>query len=602
MYHIKTRLILLLIFIILLVIPPFYHFVNKLIERSWSIGVNKKVESALEESAKISIELFNNYRNEILLIAEEYSNSFKDNKLIISKDAKGRKNIVYNELIGLGKIDIYDKNGILLFTNTNFSTYNYPVLNKNKLNRLLVRSKTEFLKSNTNPKHISVFVPILKNSENLGGVIITKILNKDFVKATRNIVEANQMFKTFDFLKDEIKRGFLLYSVVIFAPVLVCALTFGFFMSRKITLPLIELSKATQIVGKGNWDYRIKVKSKDEIGQLVDAFNNMLETIKYNQQIAKEQSVKRRQIEEEHQLKIKDLEMAELESRALKAENESKTIELEKAQELEKAYQALEESHKHLKDTQAKLVQSEKMASLGNLAAGVAHEINNPIGAVNSAADVSMRAVKKIDSFINKHKSIEELRENKQFKQALQIVKDNTKLIVAASVRVIKIVRSLRTFARLDEAKYQSTDIHEGINSTLMLLQHEIKNRITIDKNYSNVPPILCYPDELNQVFMNVLANAAHAISGEGTICINTFIRENKVFVEIEDTGEGIPPVNISKIFDPGFTTKGVGVGTGLGMSISYNIIQKHNGEITVESELKRGTKFTLAIPLLLEE
>jgi len=156
----------------------------------------------------------------------------------------------------------------------------------------------------------------------------------------------------------------------------------------------------------------------------------------------------------------------------------------------------------------------------------------------------------------------------------------------------------LKNFARLDEAEFQKADIHDGIDSTLTLVQHELKNKIEVVKEYGNIPRIFCYPNQLNQMFMNLFVNAAKAIEDNGTIKIETFADDTNVYVKISDTGKGIPPENLAKLFDPGFTTKSSRVGMDLGLSISYNIIQKHKGDITVESELGKGTEFTIILPI----
>ena len=234
------------------------------------------------------------------------------------------------------------------------------------------------------------------------------------------------------------------------------------------------------------------------------------------------------------------------------------------------------------------------MVSLGNLVAGVAHEINNPIGAVNSMADTSSRIITKIEDLVK----TSDINENEQFRKALTTLKNNHEVTVTASSRITRIVKSLKNFARLDEMEFQKTDIHEGIESTLTLVYHELKNKVTVNKEYGDIPQIYCFPNELNQVFINLLLNASHSIKDKGTITIKTSTDGSQVFISIADTGIGIPQDNLKKIFDPGFTTKGVGVGTGLGLSISYNIIKKHKGEIKVSSEVGRGTEFTIILPV----
>ena len=170
------------------------------------------------------------------------------------------------------------------------------------------------------------------------------------------------------------------------------------------------------------------------------------------------------------------------------------------------------------------------------------------------------------------------------------------------SERITKIVRVLKNFARLDEAEFQEADIHEGLDSTLTLLNHQIKDRVDVVKDYGDIGKIQCYPNRLNQVFMNVLNNASQAIQERGTISIKTSIEKGKVNIRIVDDGEGIKKENLEKIFDPGFTTRGVGVGTGLGLSISYNIIKDHHGEIKVKSDLGKGTEILIILPMKQKE
>jgi signal transduction histidine kinase len=163
--------------------------------------------------------------------------------------------------------------------------------------------------------------------------------------------------------------------------------------------------------------------------------------------------------------------------------------------------------------------------------------------------------------------------------------------------RVTNIVRRLRSFARLDEAELKTANIHEGLEDTLTLIHHEIKRSITVHKEYGDIPPIPCYPGRLNQIYLNILINARQAIPDKGEIRIRTYEEGEKIHIAISDTGIGIPQDKISRIFDPGFTTKGVGVGTGLGLSIVYRIIQEHKGEIKVQSKVGEGSTFTIILP-----
>lgn len=299
----------------------------------------------------------------------------------------------------------------------------------------------------------------------------------------------------------------------------------------------------------------------------------------------------------------RDLELISSNLRTSKAQLEeySKTLEhkvAERTHDLQRKNEELQQTLQELKKTQEQLILNEKMVSLGNLVAGVAHEVNNPIGAVNSSADVSKRCIANLKKTLAESTSLDELTHDAKFQKSLKLLEDNNEVTSLAGQRIAKIVRSLKNFARLDEAEYQKANIHEGLDNTLTLIHHKIKNRIQVVKDYRPIPEIDCYPNQLNQVFMNILVNAADAIPDKGTITISTYVENDQVVVKISDDGKGIAPEHLDKIFSPGFTTKGVGVGTGLGLSISYNIIQKHHGKITVESEVGKGTTFTIYLPV----
>ncbi len=255
----------------------------------------------------------------------------------------------------------------------------------------------------------------------------------------------------------------------------------------------------------------------------------------------------------------------------------------------------LEATNRELRDTQAALVQSEKMASLGNLVAGVAHEINTPVGSLNSNGDVMLRALDKLRDFVAG--APKEFRNNPELERTLAILEDIGKVNQTACERIVKIVKSLRNFARLDEAKRKMANLHDGLESTLTLVHHELKNRIEVVRDYGEIPDIECFPDQLNQVFMNIVVNAAHAIEGKGKITVTTYTDGDNVILAFSDTGKGVSPDDLPRIFDPGFTTKGVGVGSGLGLAICYKIVKEHGGRIDVQSEPGRGSTFTVTLP-----
>lgn len=283
---------------------------------------------------------------------------------------------------------------------------------------------------------------------------------------------------------------------------------------------------------------------------------------------------------------------------------------------LSKANAELQEANEKLKSNQSQLVHSEKMASIGQLAAGIAHEINNPVGFVKSNLGMLSDYVGVFKNLLGEYSTLaEDVRKGPVNGQAealeridkilqdenLDFVMEDVDSLLSESLngadRVREIAQSLKSFARLDEAEMQYADLNEGLEVTLRMISNEIKYHCTVHKDLQPLPPILCYPGQLNQVFMNLIINASQAINDEGEIAIETRALEDEVLVRIADTGEGIPQKNIPKLFNPFFTTKPIGEGTGLGLSVSYGIIKRHNGRIEVESELGTGTTFSIYLP-----
>ena len=249
----------------------------------------------------------------------------------------------------------------------------------------------------------------------------------------------------------------------------------------------------------------------------------------------------------------------------------------------------VEQRTRELGDAQAQLVQSEKMASLGQLVAGVAHELNNPIGFVHANLQLLEEQTRKIAEAAPGSPEAQRAREAMQ--KLLARSREGT-------ARVKKIVEDLRTFSRVDQAELQEIDLHDGIERTLSLMEPRLKDGITVVKQYGDLPPVRCYAGQLNQVFMNLLMNACDAMPGGGTITIRTARADHGVRLDFSDTGPGIPPEIRSRIFDPFFTTKAVGKGTGLGLSISHGIVERHGGRIGVESAMGEGTTFSIELPL----
>jgi two-component system, NtrC family, sensor kinase len=264
------------------------------------------------------------------------------------------------------------------------------------------------------------------------------------------------------------------------------------------------------------------------------------------------------------------------------------------AEELAHTNRQLEESNRKLTETQAHLIQSEKMASLGQLVAGIAHEINNPLAFVLNNLFVVESGLDSLLTEIEPNLAEASLRKFNKARARLGEMKQGLD-------RVNELVLDLRTFSRLDQGEFQTVDVVEEIDSVLLLLKHKMSDRIVAEKNYGPQRMLFCYGGRLNQVLMNLLANAVDAIEGEGKIVITTSETPESFQISVRDSGAGIPEAIRGKIFDPFFTTKPVGKGTGLGLAISYGIVQDHSGSIGVQSQEGTGTEFTVSIPLNLE-
>lgn len=296
------------------------------------------------------------------------------------------------------------------------------------------------------------------------------------------------------------------------------------------------------------------------------------------------------------------LQVQELSEKAIQQEREQARLEKAYSQTLEvkvkERTQELENTLIQLKETQNQLILNEKMASLGKLVAGVAHEVNTPLGAASSTVDVSTRGIKKISELIDNSKSLDELKNNKQFQKIIGLIDNNHQVTAAALERISRMVKTLKSFSGLDEAEFQSVDIHEGLDSTITLIKHEMGDSLTLVKEYGELPQILGSPSELNQVFMTLLMNAVEAIKDEGTVTIRTFADDSNIYIKISDTGKGIPAEDLKTLFDFNFSTKSSRVAVGTGLFNAYNFIRKHNGGIKVESDVGTGTEFLITLPI----
>lgn len=344
-------------------------------------------------------------------------------------------------------------------------------------------------------------------------------------------------------------------TVLLFVTVLL-SVVIAWALVRHITGPVQRLAQAAGSVAQGNLDVRIEADSQDEIGQLTLSFNRMTTAL----QKARGQS-----------------------------ESQQATLELTN-QDLAKSNEDLQAAMQQLQETQEKLLMQEKMAALGDLVAGVAHEINSPIGVITSATDVSNRCLERIEQELQEPKGM-------RVERSFQLLKDNLRIAQEASDRIAKLVRSLKSFARLDEAEHQRVDIHEGVDSSLTLIESEWRGRITIEKDYTPAGELTCYASQLNQVFATLLKNAVAAIDSVGTIYITTRRENEHMHIEIADTGRGMAPEQLNQIFDFGFSAGGRRVKMRSGLSAAYNIVQRHRGTILVESEEGKGTTFFIDLP-----
>lgn len=347
-------------------------------------------------------------------------------------------------------------------------------------------------------------------------------------------------------------------------------LTFGliasYYLTKLILSPLEELVKGTKQLSEGDFEHRFKNTKYLEVNKLIQTYNQMAENLQI-----------------------------------LYTELDNKVKERTKE---------LENANNELKNTQAMMVHSEKMRSLGTLVAGITHEINNPVNFIHgNMVHLKNYSLALLD-IIRMYETYEpDLSEEKRkelnclkTKVELDFIKEDLPKLIQScydgTERTKNIILDLKNFSRLDELVVNKVDLAKEIDTTLNILHNKIKNKVEVIKEYENIPLVEGYGGQLNQVFMNILDNACYAIKEKGTIHIRLQKKDNDAIIEFEDSGCGMSKEQIAKIFDPFFTTKPVGEGTGLGMSISYKVIQKHNGSISVESIEGKGTIFRIKLPI----
>ncbi|MEB3282638.1 MAG: ATP-binding protein [Lyngbya sp.] len=368
---------------------------------------------------------------------------------------------------------------------------------------------------------------------------------------------------------------------------LILAILMASFLRETIAFPIQRLTNVTTRIMEGNFEVKANVESQDEVGTLASTFNQMTAYLKQSRE---------------------------------ELENYNATLEQrvqQRTQEIQEKNLELEATLRKLKETQAQLIQTEKMSSLGQLVAGVAHEINNPVNFIhaniNYLHQYTLDLLELLQLYQQEltHPSSEILAKTEEIE--LDFLREDLPRIIRSmqtgTTRITQIVVSLRNFSRLDEAEMKWVDLHAGLDNTLMILQKKLKSstkhpEIQVIKEYGDLPPVECYAGQLNQVFLSLIANAIEALNESNVsqptikICTQYLAENSSIQIQIQDNGKGIEPKIKDKLFDPFFTTKPVGQGVGLGLSISYSIIEKHQGSLHCFSELGKGATFQVEIPV----
>jgi signal transduction histidine kinase len=337
-------------------------------------------------------------------------------------------------------------------------------------------------------------------------------------------------------------------------------------INRSVVRPIAQVQEGAEIVARGNLDHRLQLDANDEIGEMSRTFDRMLDNLK-----------------------------------ATTASRDE-----------------LDHMNTALKNSTAALIQSEKLASIGQMVAGVAHEMNTPLAYVSSSVELVKDQLPEVEALIAEYVKLTELLNSgadeqmlgKQFEQ-VQVLStafrenrplDEAGALLARSIhglnQIRELVMNLKNYSRTDRERMMEFNLNEGLDSVLMLAKPVLKTRVKVVKDYGDIPFVACSPSQINQVFLNLVTNAAQAIEGDtGTIQIQTRALADRVQIVVRDNGKGIPPEAMPKIFEPFFTTKKVGEGTGLGLSISRKIVEEHGGTIQAESVVGKGTVVTVSLP-----
>lgn len=411
-------------------------------------------------------------------------------------------------------------------------------------------------------------------------------------------------------IEEGYRKSIFQYAVVTLVG-FVLAITLLILVTRNIRRRLKVVQNALLRVKVGELDFKIEDKHSDEIGFVITSLNQMIRQL-FEDRVMQEQSIAVLQWFSNES--VKEVEKLERLNKALTSTQEELN---NKNVHLENSLSEIREMNQRIAETQAQMLQSAKMASIGQLSAGVAHELNTPIAFVSSNMNTLSEYIKEVNKFFDlnydllKALKIQHLDDARDILQRvvqydekvdLRFIIDDIKNIMEESKdgisRVVSIVKGLKEFAHDGFPEKVKCNVNKNIENTLKLCSHELKYKADVEMELGKVPEIICQPQRLNQVFMNIIVNASQAIPDRGKIGVRTFCEGGFLVIKIWDTGSGMSEETRQRIFEPFFTTKPVGVGTGLGMSITYGIIKEHNGTIDVESKLGEGTCFTIRLPL----
>jgi len=599
MFRIRTKLVATLLLVALVPVLPSYLLAKGLVSGFFAIGSNEAVEKTVSRSRAMADELHRRYAQEVVDLAASLAASDQARHALHNADLEHTALATSAAALGPYSLEIYDKDLTLIATlatldsaqQMHIDTLNnkgffqrldtddpdlrtldstlsvdlglialhverkHPQINqytaklteeedlpapwayRDELSSFTDLSHAKRIDDNSDPRIATAVAPIGGSGAFL---VYVRLLDPAFAHFALQLDDWQELLGAFEQYQDKIKKIIWAFFLVFYTLMAIAAAIVGYLISRRITAPLLRLVEGTQVVASGDLDYRIDVSSRDEIGDLMQSFNKMVANIKTNQTLAHERELQRLQLEEEH-----------------------------------RQYQ----------EQQARLLLQEKMASMESLVAGVAHELNNPLGAVDSATDVARRCLQRLSA------------DDPRQKQALDLLADNLGVVGEASARIDQLVKSLRSFAQLDEAEFQLCDISEGLDSALALLQSRLPPDLSIEREYLEIPKIYCATGQINQVFMSVLKNAVEASGDSGRIHIRLWTENDEVCACIRDEGKGIAPERLERIFDFNFNQDDGRVRMGSGLAMAYRIVEAHGGRIEIKSDLGIGTQVDIRLP-----